>query len=253
MLTVKSPAKVNLTLDVLGKDSAAGYHFVQTILHEAPLHDEITFEESTTLTLTCDNPDVPSDDSNTILRAARLLQAHTKTSRGARIHLSKKIPLASGLGGPASNAATTLKALSQLWGLNLTEKELLNLAKQIGMDVPFFIRGGCAVGMHYGEQVMSLPTLDQFGLEIELVLTGIQRSAAEAYTALDLTQCGAQNKETGQLVKILKGERDYAGPKQIEALLHNDFSQLQKEPDQMHLSGKGGAMFRLSRVRGGEN
>jgi 4-diphosphocytidyl-2-C-methyl-D-erythritol kinase len=256
-LTLKSPAKVNLTLDILGYDDKNGHHFVQTIMHEVPeLSDELRFELADELSLSCEHPDLPTDETNTIIKAARLLQKHTKTSKGAHITLSKNIPLSSGLGGPSSNAATTLKALNQLWELNLSDWTLRNLAAQIGMDVPFFITGGCAIGMHYGEQLEHLPTLDQFGFEIEIIETGVAVSTANAYATLNLSQCGKRNRDTGRLVTLLKEKEKPTDPKEIEGLLHNDFefdffaeySDLQKKILSTHLSGSGGALFKLRSI-----
>lgn len=246
----KSPAKVNLTLDVLGRDDTTGYHFVQTVMHEVPeLFDELSFELADELTLSCEHPDLPTDETNTILKAARLLQEHTKSSKGAHIKLSKNIPLSSGLGGPSSNAATTLKALNKLWELNLSDWTLRNLAAQIGMDVPFFITGGCAVGMHYGEQLEHLPTLDRFGVAIEIIDTTIACSTKEAYENLDLSQCGKRNRDTGRLVRLLKEMEKPTNSDEIEGLLHNDFGfnffQTHPQPPSSHLSGSGGALFIL--------
>lgn len=244
-----SPAKVNLTLDVLGKD-APDYHRIQTVYHEvASCADEITIEllNEPRIVLECDNPLVPGDASNTMFKAAEILQQTYRPTQGARLILKKNIPLSSGLGGGSSNAATVLKALNELWHLNLSRPTLLTYAAQIGMDVPFFILGGCAIGMHYGEQLMPLPPLK--GHTIELLFTDIPVSTSEAYAGLNLAQCGQKNRDTGALAEILKGEKE--GP--VEALLHNDFEApffvehpevREKYPD-AHLSGTGGTLFRI--------
>lgn len=259
LLTFHSPAKVNLTLDVLGRDDATGYHLVQTILHEAPdFYDELTFERRPTFEVTLDAGPFALPPNNTITRAARLLQSHTKTSHGAHITLVKKIPLGSGFGGPASNAATTLKALNQLWELNLPDPTLRQLATKIGMDVPFFITGGCAIAMHYGEQLEHLPTLDRFGFALDIIPTDISVSTPNAYATLDLTTAGQRNRDTGRLVALLK---KYGPPTQddlaeIPLLLHNDFApqffalhpDLHKKYSNAHLSGTGGSLFRLTKT-----
>ncbi len=279
ILTLKSPAKVNLTLDVLepahtaGKREPSGYHRIQTIFHEVPkLYDTLIFEEvSESLPLlkskvwieyhglgACHRLKIPTDESNTILRAARLLQeTYGVKDKGMRIILEKRIPPQSGLGGAASNAATTLRTLNALWGLNLPIEKLLTHAAQIGMDVPFFILGGCALGMHYGEHLMPLPTLDTLGLAIEIIPTKTAVSTPQAYAALDLSHCGQCAKDTGELVKILKGEKVIEDKKALEFtvknLLHNDFESsffstnpnLKKQYQNAHLTGSGGTLFRL--------
>jgi 4-diphosphocytidyl-2-C-methyl-D-erythritol kinase len=249
MQTHKSLAKVNLTLDVLGIDSKTNYHLVQTVLHEVPdLFDELTFEtrDDNQIVLTCDNPEVPLDDSNTIIKAAKLLQKEAP-EKGVTIHLIKRIPLQSGLGGPSSNAATTLKVLNELWDLKLNDWTLRNLSADIGMDVPFFITGGCAIGMHYGEQLEHLPTLDNFGYRIEVIPTDIKVPTEQAYKELNLDECGKRNKDTGRFVQLLKEKEKPSNPDEFEELLHNDFEfnffRAHPGHEGKHLSGSGGGLF----------
>ncbi len=243
ILTLKSPAKVNLTLDVLEREPS-GYHRIQTIFHEVERpYDRLVFEEvpESRVWLEPHGLKVPNDETNTILRVAQLLKdEYGLKDKGMRIILEKMIPLQSGLGGAASNAATTLRALNSLWGLKLTTEQLLTLGAQIGMDVPFFILGGCALGMHYGEHLMPLPTLDTLGLSIEVIPTKTAVSTPEAYAKLDLSRCGKNTNKTSELVKILKGEKTG----DIESLLHNDFEN-SSHPGE-HLTGSGGALFRLN-------
>lgn len=250
MKMFKAPAKVNLTLDVIGRDPN-GYHCIQTIYHEvSELYDELSFEflNEPIIELTTDHPSLACDETNTVHRAASFLQKKYAPNRGVRIQLSKKIPLASGLGGGSSDAATTLKALNELWQLHLTREQLLTHAAEIGMDVPFFILGGCALGMHYGEQLMPLPTLQSLhGYEnahIEVRPSSLKISTAQAYAALDLSQCGHRNSDTAMLVKVIKGEK--VAP--IEPLLHNDFETLMPTTSPWHLSGSGGAKFKINAV-----
>lgn len=265
ILTLKSPAKVNLTLDVLEREPT-GYHRIQTVFHEVPkLYDTLIFEELVGPLSSLNpkvwielhgigeysNPQIPIDETNTILKAVRLLQkTYGREDKGMRIILEKRIPPQSGLGGAASNAATTLTTLNSLWGLNLTVDQLLTHAAQIGMDVPFFIFGGCALGMHYGDHLMPLPTLDTLGLTIEIIPTKIPVSTPEAYAALNLATCGKNAAKTSELVKILNGKKSG----EIEPLLHNDFEEgfFRKNPKSqnpgVHLSGTGGALFRVNRL-----
>ncbi|MBT5016900.1 4-(cytidine 5'-diphospho)-2-C-methyl-D-erythritol kinase [Candidatus Peregrinibacteria bacterium] len=242
-ITLHSTAKINLTLDVLGRDDS-GYHRIQTIYHEIPtLYDELTFEPHDKLELVCDHPEVPLDENNLIIKAAQLLTP----SQGVKITLQKNIPLQSGLGGASSNAATTLVALNDLWDLQLSSQQLLAHATEIGMDVPFLLIGGTALGMHYGEHVMPIMPLE--GYEIEVIETGIKVPTKEAYEALDLKKCGHRDNETSQLVHILNGNKQ-ADPL---SLLHNDFEEnfftqnpdLREKYPNAHLSGSGGCLFRI--------
>ena len=244
IIIFRAPAKINLTLDVFGRDPS-GYHRIQTIYHEVPeLFDELEFTplKGPQILFECDEPRLPLDESNTVVKAAKLLQKKYKPPKGVKIHLRKKIPIASGLGGGSSDAAITLKALNQLWQLPLSREQLFTHAVEIGMDVPFFILGGCALGMHYGEQLMPLAILQTVpgyeAAKIEVKVEGPPVSTVDAYRGLDLSRCGQQSRDTSTLVKILKGEK--VGT--IDALLHNDFKTTDESP--WHLSGSGGAQFR---------
>jgi 4-diphosphocytidyl-2C-methyl-D-erythritol kinase len=250
--TVISPAKVNLTLDVLGKE--ADYHRVQTVLHEVPeWHDTLTFtlREDDQIQLSCSDPELPIDDCNTIVQAVKLLWSEMGEARGVTIQLTKQIPVAAGLGGGSSNAAATLNALNDLWGLKLSVRKRRTLAAHIGMDVPFFITGGAAIGMHYGEQLMHLPTLQEIDphFKIQIIPPDSPQPTQDAYAQLNLAQCGQRNRDTGRLVKLLKGDRElpedaFSRLQAIEALLHNDF-ELNDPLAENHLSGSGRAQFKL--------
>ena len=154
-----APAKLNLFLHITGR-RADGYHDLQTLFALLDFGDElqITPTEDGVITLTPVIDDIPVE-SNLIYRAARLLQAHTGCSRGAQIHLIKRLPMGGGLGGGSSDAATALVALNQLWQLQLSEETLATLGRQLGADVPVFVRGRSAFAEGVGEmlQPVELP------------------------------------------------------------------------------------------------
>lgn len=154
MLTLLSPAKLNLFLHITGR-CADGYHTLQTLFQLLDYGDTLQFSESDALTLTPDLPGVASAD-NLIIRAARLLQTHTGCNRGAVITLEKRLPLGGGIGGGSSNAATTLLALNHLWGLNLSLDALAALGLQLGADVPVFVRGVTAWAEGIGEHLQAV-------------------------------------------------------------------------------------------------
>ena len=157
MLRLLAPAKVNLTFEVLGR-RADGYHEVRTILQSLSLADELTFEESDSLTLTVEPEGAAPIEENLVVAAAHLLQRESGVSAGAAVHLVKRIPTAGGLGGGSSDAATALLGLRRLWGLDLDAEALRGLAAQLGSDVPFFVSGGTALGEGRGERLTPLPT-----------------------------------------------------------------------------------------------
>ncbi len=157
MLTLLAPAKINLTLEVLGK-RPDGFHEIRSVTQTINLCDSLRFRLSGKLQFSCDNPDFVAEES-LVSRAATLLQQVRGFSKGARIEISKRIPLASGLGGDSSAATTTLQGLNGLWKLRLSPAELIELAPRLGSDVAFFLYGGTALVEGRGERVTPLPSL----------------------------------------------------------------------------------------------
>jgi 4-diphosphocytidyl-2-C-methyl-D-erythritol kinase len=159
-LTVEAFAKVNRSLQVLGK-RPDGFHELDTVFQTVDLTDEIHFFEGEEgggeVSLTIEGADLPVDGSNLVLRAAASLRERFRPRRGARIHLSKKIPVGGGMGGGSSNAASTLRGLAALWRLPATEGDLHAVAASLGADVPFFLLGGRARGRGRGELLTPLP------------------------------------------------------------------------------------------------
>lgn len=153
IIRIQAPAKVNLFLELLGK-RPDGYHDICTCFVAVSLWDLVDFEEeaSEAIHLSCDDPAVPPGETNLIVKAARLLRERmVPTRRGAKIRLSKRIPMQAGLGGGSSDAAAALVGLRQLWQLPLVDAELARLAAELGSDVPFFLNGNAAWGTGRGE------------------------------------------------------------------------------------------------------
>jgi len=155
MLTVYAPAKINLVLEVLGKHN--NYHRISSIVQSIDLCDVLNFQLDKELCFECDEASLKRD--NLVIQAATLLKESKKCSLGARIELRKHIPWGVGLGGGSSDAAATLLALNELWGLGLPLSELIHLASKLGSDVPFFIHKGTALVEGKGEKVTPLPSL----------------------------------------------------------------------------------------------
>ncbi len=153
---MKAYAKVNLTLEVLARRQD-GFHQIASILQCVDLSDDVIIEPATDLSIHCDAP-IP-DEENLALRAARLLQRVMGVTQGAHITLRKRIPMAGGMGGGSSDAATVLRGLARLWGLRLALPPLASLASDLGSDVPFFVYGGTALAEGRGELVSLLPDL----------------------------------------------------------------------------------------------
>jgi 4-diphosphocytidyl-2-C-methyl-D-erythritol kinase len=147
-----APAKVNFGLRILGK-RPDGYHAIQTILQMLNLCDWLTFypNDADTIRLICIPSVLPTDERNLVVRAAKLLQRTFQVQRGVEITLDKRIPIAAGLGGGSSDAATTLLVLNRLWQLDCPQATLQHLAAQLGSDVPFFLDGPTALVCGRGE------------------------------------------------------------------------------------------------------
>ena len=150
-MILEAHAKVNLTLEVLGK-RPDGYHELRTVMAAISLCDTVEAEEAEDVRITADTA-LPTD--NTAYRAAALYQSRYQTG-GAHIHIEKRIPSEAGLGGASADAAAALKAMQAFYGA-ATEKELYAMAREIGADVPFCLRGGIALCEGVGEILTPLP------------------------------------------------------------------------------------------------
>lgn len=155
-MTLLSPAKINLSLRILGK-RADGFHDLETRLVRLAFGDTVEIErlgDGQKVAFTCSDPTVPSDESNLALRALRAFESRAGRQSSWRIHLEKRIPHGAGLGGGSSNAATVLRAANELCGAPLSQPQLLELAAQIGSDVPCFLLDSVAAdGTGRGEIV----------------------------------------------------------------------------------------------------
>ena len=155
MLSLKAYAKINLTLEVLGRRDD-GYHEVATIMQTVDLHDTVRLTPAADITLACDDPALESPD-NLAYKAAQMLRDESGYAGGAHIVIDKAIPVSAGLGGGSSDAAATLSGLNELWRLGMTSARLETLGARLGSDVPFLLRGGTAIGLGRGERVRHLP------------------------------------------------------------------------------------------------
>jgi 4-diphosphocytidyl-2-C-methyl-D-erythritol kinase len=185
-VTLKSPAKINLYLKVLGK-RPDGYHDIETVFERIDLCDELTFKPiPDRIVVKCDNPQVPCDQRNLVYKAAQMLKDRFAIpSSGVEITLKKNIPVAAGLGGASSNCAYTLRGLSELWGLNLDRKEIFDIGSAIGADVAFFLLdSGRAIGRGKGEILEVIPEGE--GFWYLLVNPGFPVLAKDAYQGLSL-------------------------------------------------------------------
>ena len=184
-LEKKSPCKVNLILNILGK-RADGFHELETVMQPVNVCDEMTFERGGSgLLLTCSHPELPTDSKNLVHRAATAFLAAAKISDGVRIHLQKNLPLAGGIGGGSANAAVTFSALNELFGKPVPPEKLHELAAVLGSDIPFFLYDQPALATGRGEKVQLLENFPALrGRAILLIHPGFGISTPWSYQNL---------------------------------------------------------------------
>jgi 4-diphosphocytidyl-2-C-methyl-D-erythritol kinase len=208
-ISFKTPAKVNFGLHILGKRED-GFHELETLFQMVNWCDEIKIEcLSRGLELVCNQPDIPTDKGNLVIRAAHILQTrYPERCKGARIHLNKNIPHGAGLGGGSGNAAGVLLGLNFLWGLKLKREDLISVASELGSDVPFFLFSPCAIGRGRGEILE--PVKNSIRFYVLMVYPGFAVPTASVYGNLKLKLTKRENN-----ISILKN-----------FLLQSEFAQL---------------------------
>ncbi len=180
--TARCPAKINLSLRVLGR-RPDGYHELDTVFQTIDLWDTLEIRSADRLTLECDDPRLPVDGSNLVLKAAeRLSKSAPGSGAGAALRLSKGIPVGAGLGGGSSAAAAALMICSRLWDMALADDELAGIARDLGADVPFFLLGGTARGRGRGDDLTPLEPVPPRELLLGFPPFGI--ASAEVYRRL---------------------------------------------------------------------
>jgi 4-diphosphocytidyl-2-C-methyl-D-erythritol kinase len=199
----KSPCKVNLLLNILGRRTD-GFHELETVMHPVALHDVLTFDrQAGGVQLTCNLPELPTDSRNLVYRAAAAFLQKAGIQEGARIHLQKGIPLAAGLGGGSGNAATTLSGLNELFGRPLDPGELPEMAAALGSDIPFFLQSGPALATGRGEKIQTLEFFPALrGAAFLLIHPGFGISTAWAYANLARFPA-ALNGQAGRARKLV--------------------------------------------------
>lgn len=180
-MVIFAPAKVNLFLKVKGR-RPDGYTEIDTLFQTVNWLDRVTIEADDRLEVSCDDPRIATDE-NLGTRAARLFFARVRTPHLARIGIAKTIPVQAGLGGGSSDAAAVLRGLNELFGRPLGPHDLLQMAGDLGSDVPFFIRGGTAVGQGRGERLTWLPDLRPMPMLLVRPACGVP--TAEAYRLVE--------------------------------------------------------------------
>jgi 4-diphosphocytidyl-2-C-methyl-D-erythritol kinase len=217
-LTIPAHAKINWTLYVLGR-RADGFHEIRTVMQTITLHDSLTFTQGDDerLTLTCNEPSIPVNEKNLVLRAALALREKYGVREGARIHLLKRIPAEAGLGGGSSDAAAALMGLAHLWKIKTNREELTEIGARLGADVPFFFTGGTALGTGLGTEIT--PLRDVSAEHLLIIKPRAKVSTPEAYKALKRPALTKDGRDI--ILSISRAEARISDS--LHEALHNDF------------------------------
>lgn len=200
-IKIKTRAKINLTLDVLAKRKD-GYHEVEMIMQSIDLYDELEFKITQgDILIHCDHSEVPEDEKNIVYTAAQQLKREYNIDKGVEISIHKNIPVAAGLAGGSSNAAGTLKALNQLWELNLPLNTLMELGGRIGADIPFCLLGGTVLAKGIGDRLRPLSPLPTTWLV--LVKPSFSVSTSWAYQNINFDK-GLRHPNTKKVLEAIK-------------------------------------------------
>jgi 4-diphosphocytidyl-2-C-methyl-D-erythritol kinase len=248
-MKVRAPAKVNLQLRILGR-RADGFHDIETIIMPVSLSDELTIEISSgdAISLTCDDPELPIDQSNLARAAAHEFQQETGLRFAVSIQLRKHIPIAGGLGGGSSDAAAVLSALDQLLDSRLGIESLQKIAARIGSDVPFFVHPGPAICRGRGEIIE--PFVAPKNLDVLLMKPPFGVETAWAYKAWATARPAPDGLEAEQdlgWIKIFNALEWPVFEKFIVLPVMKDWLLNQPEVRAAGMSGSGSTIFALLR------
>ena len=258
MVTVEANAKINLTLDILGK-RPDGYHEVAMVMQTVGLHDTVTLEKRAQgISLNINVPWLKADEKNLAWRAAALVQEEYGLTGGVHIELVKRIPIAAGLAGGSADAAAVLKGMSELYGLNLSAKKLCELGARLGSDIPFCLLGGTMLATGRGEVLKRLPDMPETW--VVLVKPRISVSTAWAYQNYD--ELGAERHPDNEAIQkeIARGNRKGVAKllcNVLESVTINKYDVIERYKQMMldkgamasMMSGSGPTVFALAQNR----
>lgn len=202
-MKVKAYAKINLALGVVGKRED-GYHLLEMIMQNIDLYDEIIVEKQKDgITITCDKPYVPADERNIAYKAAELFINKYNINSGVTIDITKNIPVAAGLAGGSTDGAAVLKAMNEMFDVNASDEELMDLGVKLGADVPYCINGGTALCEGIGEKLTPLKSFKD--VIIILVKPPFGVSTKEVYGGLDISKIN-KKVELNDLINAMENK-----------------------------------------------
>ena len=258
MVTVEANAKINLTLDILGK-RPDGFHEVAMVMQSIGLHDTLTMEKTDgEIALSINVPWLKADEKNLAWRAAELVRQEYGLKGGVRMELTKRIPIAAGLAGGSADAAAVLKGMNELYNLQMSEARLCELGARLGSDIPFCLMGGTMLATGRGEVLTRLADMP----ETWVVLAKPRISVSTAWAYQNYDEQGAEKHPDNEAIRkaIARGNR-----KAVAGLLCNvlesvtikkydviaDYKQMMLDKGAMAsmMSGSGPTVFGLARNR----
>ena len=244
-IRVKAYAKLNLTLDIVGK-LENGYHELDSVMVSVEPYDVVTLKKASNTSVNCSDSSLAGEE-NIAFKAANAFFEYTKINGGAEIYIEKHIPQAAGLGGGSADAAAVIRGLNELYCAGLSYDVLREIGLKVGADVPFCIEGGIARARGIGERIEKLPFIN--GLKLIILKKGFKASTGAMYAAID-AMSGKLAATTSQAVEAIENKDNIALIKNIsnhfaavcaEALCGHDA--LKQKADAFSLSGSGPTIF----------
>jgi 4-diphosphocytidyl-2-C-methyl-D-erythritol kinase len=223
-LSLSSHAKLNLRLDVLGKRSD-GYHELLMLMERVTLSDEIEMKMvERGIAVTCDHSGVPEGEENIAFRAVKEILAYSSRNVGVEVRIKKNIPVASGMGGGSSNAATVIKGLNQLLKLKLPREKLMVIGAKIGADVPFFLFEGPAIASGIGDQLKKIKKIPK--MHFMIINPGIPVSTEWVYKNLGINGKNENGEKEKNDVKLQELPHTFNSKKDVVKVLNNDLERV---------------------------
>lgn len=264
-----APAKINLTLEILGKRED-GYHEINSLMQTIDLCDYLTFHKNPWLQIIPEYHNLPVSDNlpgfdrnnylvkNLVYKAAETLKKYTNYKKGAVIELKKNIPSSAGLGGGSSDAAAALRGLNRLWNLRLSNKELAEIGLMVGSDVPYFIYGGTCIISGRGENIKRIKPISPKWILVILLPLNFKEKTKKLYSYVN-----SKNYSTGDITKkLVKKIKSAEYQNNIRQDLFNAFEDIylsyfeeykiwikkfyELEIEKVHLAGSGPCVFYIS-------
>lgn len=218
-MKIKAYAKINISLDIVGKRESDGYHLLKMIMQNIDLYDEISIEkQKEDITISCNKSYVPTDSRNLAYKAASLFKNTYNIEDGVHIDIVKNIPVSAGLAGGSTDAAAVLKLMNKMFNVNASNEELMELGLKLGADIPYCINGGTALCEGIGEKITPLPHFKDKILVLVKPSFGV--STKEVYKAFNLDKVRVHPK-TENLIEAMEQDNLYYVANNMKNLLEN--------------------------------